>query len=117
VFDWQLSRELDAILVLLDLPNLSSKAWRTCKIRKAHLEWVAFCGGTRQPDPAVWEKLRVECLRRDKWTCQGCGRQGARLHAHHVIPRYRGGPDVLDNLIAVCTKCHKRIHPWIEEWE
>jgi hypothetical protein len=42
---------------------------------------------------------------RDLHRCQvpGCSRRAA--HAHHVVPRWRGGPDEPWNLVAVCA-CH-----------
>jgi 5-methylcytosine-specific restriction endonuclease McrA len=116
-FDLALSRELDAIVALLDCECLPFGSRRAYRERKAHLEWVAFDGGTDRPDPELWERLRIACLRRDKFTCQGCTERKKRLQAHHIVPRHRGGPDDLENLITLCTKCHKRIHPWLEEWE
>ncbi len=116
-FNLALSRELDAVVTLLDCQCLTDKIRRTYRERKAHLEWLVFDGGTDRPDPILWEKLRTACLRRDKFTCQGCAARRTRLHAHHIVPRHCGGPDELDNLITLCTKCHKRIHPWLEEWE
>jgi hypothetical protein len=37
-----------------------------------------------------------------------CGAAGA-LHAHHVIPRSRGGGDEIGNLITLCPGCHRSI--------
>lgn len=54
-----------------------------------------------------WHKLRMECLKRDKFTCQRCektSRQG--MQAHHIVPRDRGGADDIHNLITLCNKCH-----------
>lgn len=54
-----------------------------------------------------WHKLRMECLRRDKFTCQRCektSRQG--MQAHHIIPRNEGGADTVENLITLCNPCH-----------
>jgi 5-methylcytosine-specific restriction endonuclease McrA len=32
------------------------------------------------------------------------------LHAHHIVPVYRGGKTELSNLRTVCSFCHKRLH-------
>lgn len=32
------------------------------------------------------------------------------LEFHHVITLANGGPDVVYNTVAICPKCHKRIH-------
>lgn len=60
-------------------------------------------------------RLRMDLLRptvfaRALWRCEfpGCGSECH--HAHHVLPRSRGGPDTLENLIAVCFTHHQWIH-------
>ena len=45
---------------------------------------------------------------RDDFTCQYCGvritmKTGTR---DHVVPRSRGGPDVLSNVVAACRSCN-----------
>lgn len=42
--------------------------------------------------------------------CELCG-SSRTLEAHHIIPLVCGGPDSLDNLIAVCGKCHSILTP------
>lgn len=32
------------------------------------------------------------------------------LEAHHIIPLSDGGLDVLDNVVALCPNCHRKIH-------
>lgn len=60
---------------------------------------------------------REQALRRDDHTCQRCGDAvGGKQHAvpdaevHHLIPRAAGGPDVVENLVTLCSVCHKRVH-------
>ena len=53
--------------------------------------------------------LREAVFLRDGYTCQCCGRtikDGAILHAHHVVYRSQGGTNRISNLITVCDKCH-----------
>lgn len=50
---------------------------------------------------------------RDLWRCQAriigvC--IGEAHHAHHVLPRSRGGPDTLENLVSLCGPCHVWVH-------
>lgn len=59
--------------------------------------------------------LRELVLARDNHTCQAAIRGfphdcRGKLHVHHRLPRGRGGPDTLDNLIAVCLSAHDRLH-------
>ena len=65
--------------------------------------------------PVDWNRRRAKIFRRDKWTCQSCGRTGgprgtAELHAHHVVPKSHGGGHELDNLTTVCDRCHAEVH-------
>ncbi|MFX9212936.1 HNH endonuclease, partial [Acinetobacter baumannii] len=43
---------------------------------------------------------RRNILRRDRYTCQYCGRQGGELTVDHVLPRSRGGRSTWENLVA-----------------
>jgi len=59
------------------------------------------------------DELRPVVMARATWRCEArvegvC--VGTAHHAHHVWPSGRGGPDVLENLIAVCGACHDWIH-------
>jgi len=60
-------------------------------------------------DAASYEKLRQQVLRRDGWRCQTCGAM-SNLEVHHQQFRSRSGADSKDNLIALCSVCHARLH-------
>ncbi len=32
------------------------------------------------------------------------------LEVHHMVPLSEGGPDTLDNVIAICPNCHRKMH-------
>jgi len=50
-----------------------------------------------------------EAIKRDGFKCRHCRmRQG--LHAHHVVYRSHQGPDELNNLITLCSACHRGHH-------
>lgn len=56
-------------------------------------------------DSRTWRGLRQQTLERDGYVCQYCG---APAHqADHVVPRGKGGPDALPNLVACCRDCNK----------
>jgi len=51
---------------------------------------------------------RLEVFHRDRYTCQYCGKETHQLTLDHVIPRYRGGEHVWDNVISACIRCNRR---------
>ena len=62
-----------------------------------------------QLDPASYERLRQQVLRRDGWKCQFCGTM-SNLEVHHNKFRSHSGDDSEQNLITLCTTCHARVH-------
>ena len=40
--------------------------------------------------------------------CEACGRKAVDIH--HIIFRSHGGNDDINNLIALCRKCHNMAH-------
>lgn len=65
--------------------------------------------------PDDWNTRRKEVYRRDGFKCQNCGRGGGphgnvELHAHHIVPRSKGGTHKKSNLVTVCKTCHRAIH-------
>ena len=42
--------------------------------------------------------------------CELCGSPKA-LELHHIIPTAFGGPDVMENWIAICHGCHAKLTP------
>lgn len=57
-------------------------------------------------------------LRRAAGSCEGCKAQAPfirtdgtpYLEVHHVVPLADGGPDTVDNTVALCPTCHRRAH-------
>ena len=60
-------------------------------------------------DPASYETLRQQVLRRDGWRCQFCGAL-ASLEIHHKQFRSHSGDDSEQNLITPCRPCHAKAH-------
>lgn len=57
--------------------------------------------------------LRPTVFARALWRCEARIEDvclGEAHHAHHVLPRSRGGADTTENLIASCHACHAWIH-------
>ena len=38
--------------------------------------------------------------------CAYCGSLHTNLHWEHIIPKSRGGPDTMDNMVQACPKCN-----------
>lgn len=51
---------------------------------------------------------RKNIYRRDRSTCQYCGKKGPQLTVDHVIPKNFGGKDSWDNLVCACQRCNSR---------
>jgi 5-methylcytosine-specific restriction endonuclease McrA len=51
---------------------------------------------------------RREVFRRDKYTCQYCGRRSNDLTVDHVWPKHLGGEHVWTNVAAACPPCNHR---------
>lgn len=47
-------------------------------------------------------------IRRDKHTCQYCGRHNGEMTTDHVMPRSLGGEDTWENMVCACPECNAR---------
>jgi len=59
--------------------------------------------------PRIPKPVREEVLRRAENRCERCGRTKGRLTMHHIMPRSEGGGDNVENLAALCRKCHNLV--------
>jgi 5-methylcytosine-specific restriction endonuclease McrA len=60
-------------------------------------------------DATGYRDLHHQVLERDGWRCQACGSM-QHLQVHHLKSRTQTGSDVEQNLIALCARCHERLH-------
>jgi hypothetical protein len=62
----------------------------------------------RKPRPGISPKLRFEIFKRDKFTCQYCGRAApdVLLQVDHIQPVSKEGATDLLNLITSCKDCN-----------
>jgi 5-methylcytosine-specific restriction endonuclease McrA len=72
-------------------------------------EVVTLTGYDRLPTTAVTFSRR-NIFKRDRFTCQYCGRQpgSEELTLDHVVPRAQGGESRWDNCVLACVGCNKR---------
>ena len=57
--------------------------------------------------------LRYQKQILDKDICQVCCKEKAYC-MHHILLLCKGGNNKASNLIAICEKCHKKIHPYMK---
>lgn len=64
---------------------------------------------TANPRQPISKKTRFEILKRDKFTCQYCGKRApdVLLEVDHVEPVVKGGKSTLLNLITSCEDCNR----------
>lgn len=51
---------------------------------------------------------RKNILRRDRYTCQYCGKNTLPQTVDHIIPKNFGGKHTWDNLVCACLRCNNR---------
>ena len=90
---WVVSRKVPSGLALKDKP------W--------HNKRLAFNHRAR----SLTKPQRRDMLRRDSWCCRtpGCPNM-IWIHFHHIIEFRKGGKTSPENLIGLCTGCHKNVH-------
>jgi len=71
------------------------------------IEPVGKAVGLRQ-EPRYGESLKHAIKDRDGWQCYICCKE-TDLHVHHIIPRKNGGSNTPENLVTLCSGCHKSI--------
>jgi hypothetical protein len=90
-----------------DLPKGASAPVRLRSVRESFV---------RDPEVAAY------VLRRARGLCEGCRSEAPfckpdrspYLEIHHVTPLANGGPDTVDNTVALCPNCHRRAHHAID---
>ncbi len=87
----------------------------TKEITRAELE-AASCDAVIHKDgersrAAVPESTRWEVFTRDRHRCRALGCRHTRfLEIHHLVPRDQGGTNQIDNLVTLCSSCHRLCH-------
>ena len=61
-----------------------------------------------------FENTKAKVLNRDNYTCQCCKskkmKKTDKLEVHHIIFRSNGGSNEENNLITLCSSCHRALH-------
>ena len=62
-------------------------------------------GIKRRYNSTYYQRVRLEVLQRDYYTCHYCGVAEANT-VDHLIPISKGGTDEASNMVACCIKCN-----------
>ncbi len=65
---------------------------------------IAYTIKRPRPQPKL---TRAEVFNRDRYTCQYCCKETRQLTLDHVIPRYRSGKHVWENVVSACIPCNR----------
>lgn len=71
-----------------------------------------------KPAPRIKSPQTIQSFRQLGQRCLYCAQPRA-VDAHHVLPKSRGGDDLMDNLVPLCRRCHGAVHgsPYLIELE
>lgn len=73
-------------------------------------------GRRAEREEEALKAFRGVVLHRAGWACERCGRTHG-LHAHHILPRARGGKHDPANGACLCSRCHGQVHDHVvEDW-
>ncbi len=110
---------LPYLIVLLHCPACGEAAMPTNRgempVPQAMLE-AAYCdatveGADAQRRRTIPPRLRRLALQRARYCCEAEGCSHTQfLEIHHRRPAAAGGGDTLDNLVVLCSGCHRRLH-------
>lgn len=84
------------------------------------VRWVAKEDSERIKRPAAHRDLAKKY---GKGLCSMCGKTQEKLpanqafEAHHIVAFEKGGTNDRDNIVVICTACHKLIHWLRHHWD
>ena len=86
--------------------------WCATPLPPRRRRWCSDKCGKDAADNHWYRQGRVRALRRDRFTCQGCGKRGAGMQTNHIVPclgkhSIVGCEHHIDNLETLCVECHK----------
>ena len=86
---------------------LKRKSWLGRASRKRVRAGGVLAKGRQSATLAGWREIVAQLRLRAQGRCENplC-RRPARLDPHHVLKRSQGGADALNNLVALCRRCH-----------
>jgi len=90
----------------LEVPPNGNGSILTCNLLITAPHVIVIGSYDKVPIVSTFSKRNV--FKRDKHTCQYCGKQGRYMTIDHVLPKSRGGKSVWKNVVTACEACNKR---------
>ena len=103
-----LTNILTTIRHLMGIYPIAAINIESCKFDPRLLRDPGVHGKEYQRSERGQMQIREYVLQRDHRTCQYCGKRNRRLEVDHVVPKSRGGPYRVSNLITACRDCNQR---------
>lgn len=73
-------------------------------------------GARKKRELLELQRFREEVFRKAGFQCERCG-ETRDLHAHHRIPKGRGGSNRPLNGACLCWGCHREVHDHtVDDW-
>ena len=103
-------KKIDSACKILPIKNIRTElaSFDIQKLEDPSIEGIMYQEG----ETLGYVNKRMFVLARDHCTCQLCKGESkdSKLEVHHIIYKSNGGSDNVNNLITLCSKCHKKIH-------
>lgn len=61
----------------------------------------------RKARQVPWVTLRDMAFERDGYRCTYCGDEAGPFEIDHIIPRVKGGENILENVTVACRRCNR----------
>ena len=66
---------------------------------------------------SIWNKIRKEIYKRDKWMCCKCKKHCQKdIQCHHIVPYRISKDNSPKNLITLCLRCHAQEEHKYNKW-
>lgn len=62
------------------------------------------------PVPKNERKKNKKLIDDKKHNCEYCGKKNCWTNTHHIRSKGAGGDDTENNLIELCSNCHRKVH-------
>lgn len=84
-------------MVIINYP--APKKYTSCKMSEEDYQAIS----------PQWKEMREKVLEKAGYVCEICG-SAINMHVHHKVYPEVWGEEKMEDLMAVCKRCHAKIH-------